>query len=393
MKTLYCSVHTKQEDFDLLFRKSNGKLENVAQKFHSLLSQGISMNLGVIIPVLSCPPANIGKLYAKTDTSKFYYIPVLKFPGLNYLLVWGYMLLFALFWNIGHLFSKRIVYISATTLLKFLPVYIISKLFFAKLVMITCDIPKMTFTQRISHKSTSFKDKIHSFFTDFVWRIASHFNYYVFLTEKMSDVINTHNRPYTVVEGFSDIRMNKEENRLEEKYDKNIIVYAGGIYEKYGVRMLADAVEEISSDNVELWLMGRGEMDAELQNGKYRHVKYLGSKINAEVLQIEKKATLLVNPRFSDEEYTHYSFPSKVMEYFSTGTLALITRLGGIPDEYFDYCETIESETVDGIKQAILKVLDMPKTERHAKGLRAKRFVMENKNNITQTKKILEMVN
>ena len=204
------------EDFDFLFRKTNGKLENVAQKFHSLLSQGISMNLGVTIPVLSCPPANIGKLYAKTDTSKFYYIPVLKFPGLNYLLVWGYMLFFALFWNIGHLFSKRIVYISATTLLKFLPVYIISKLFFAKLVMITCDIPKMTFTQRISHKSTSFKDKIHSFFTNFVWRIASHFNYYVFLTEKMSDVVNTHNRPYTVVEGFSDIRMNKEENRLEQ---------------------------------------------------------------------------------------------------------------------------------------------------------------------------------
>ena len=36
------------------------------------------------------------------------------------------------------------------------------------------------------------------------------------------------------------------------------------------------------------------------------------------IVKEEKKSTLLVNPRFTNEEYTKYSFPSKNMEYMAS---------------------------------------------------------------------------
>ena len=51
----------------------------------------------------------------------------------------------------------------------------------------------------------------------------------------------------------------------------------------------------------------------------------------------ELKATLLVNPRPTTEEFTIYSFPSKNMEYMASGTPLLTTKLPGMPEEYHQY--------------------------------------------------------
>lgn len=394
MKMLYCSVHMAGGDFERVFERNKFRMENVAQKFHALLCSGLSKKLCRQMTVLSCPPFGIAKLWSKDEFSVFYYVPILGVPLLKFLFIWFYMIVFSLFWNFSHVFSRRIIYISATSLLKFFPVYLLSKMLFAKVVLITCDIPSMTFSQRVTNRdaeNSHFKN-IHLAFTNLVWHIASHFDYYVFLTEKMNTLVNKHRRPYVVIEGFADITMEHVDNDLEEKYDKFVIVYAGGLYEKYGVKMLIDAVESIDLDDVELWLMGRGEMEPLLKESRYSHVRFLGSKINSEVVAIECRASLLINPRFSDAEYTFYSFPSKVIEYMSTGTYTLITKLGGIPEEYFTFCGTIDLEDVEGVKDAILQAYALPKGMRHQLGLRAKQFVMENKNNVKQAEKLLDML-
>ena len=110
------------------------------------------------------------------------------------------------------------------------------------------------------------------------------------------------------------------------------------------------------------------------------------------IIKKEIKATLLINPRFSNEEYTEYSFPSKIMEYMSTGTPVLTTKLKGIPEEYSKYLYYFEDETCQGMKNKLEEILSLNIDELNKKGKSAREFVLKNKNNIKQTKKIIELI-
>ena len=124
---------------------------------------------------------------------------------------------------------------------------------------------------------------------------------------------------------------------------------------------------------------------------KFPSIKYMGVKPNAEIVEEELKASLLVNPRHSTGEYTEYSFPSKNLEYMVSGTPVLTTELAGMPDEYKDYVFLIKDETSDGIAQDFRDILSQTPEELHAFGVRAKEFVLREKNNVIAAKKIMEL--
>ncbi|MGM9604483.1 MAG: glycosyltransferase, partial [Faecousia sp.] len=94
----------------------------------------------------------------------------------------------------------------------------------------------------------------------------------------------------------------------------------------------------------------------------------------------------------SDEEYVQYSFPSKTMEYMSTGTPVLTTALPCIPEEYHPHLYFIGEETPQGIAEALSRVLSHSDAELFAKGCQARRFVLEQRNNVVQAAKVLEML-
>ena len=62
---------------------------------------------------------------------------------------------------------------------------------------------------------------------------------------------------------------------------------------------------------------------------------------------------ILVNFRSPNEELTKYSFPSKILEYISSGSLVLSTRLLGIPDEYFSYIVPLDQADKEKVKAVI----------------------------------------
>ena len=127
-------------------------------------------------------------------------------------------------------------------------------------------------------------------------------------------------------------------------------------------------------------------------NSKDSRVIYKGVKPNEEVVSAELEATLLVNPRPTHEEFTKYSFPSKNVEYMVSGTPLLTTKLPGMPEEYHKYVYLFEEETTDGYAVAIRKTLGKPMNELLAKGMEAREWVLENKNNISQTARIIELI-
>ena len=114
--------------------------------------------------------------------------------------------------------------------------------------------------------------------------------------------------------------------------------------------------------------------------------------LSSYVVQLQKEVTLLVNPRPTGAEYTKYSFPSKNMEYMVSGTPVLTTNLPGMPIEYKKYVYLIDDESVEGLSEMLRTVLSKPREELLKKGVEAREFVLNNKNNIMQAQKVLEIL-
>ena len=70
-----------------------------------------------------------------------------------------------------------------------------------------------------------------------------------------------------------------------------------------------------------------------------------------EVKKFEDEATVLINPRKDNQEYVKYSFPSKNLEYLSTGNKTLCYKLSGIPNDYDQFLYYIDN--FNSLKDAI----------------------------------------
>ena len=80
------------------------------------------------------------------------------------------------------------------------------------------------------------------------------------------------------------------------------------------------------------------------------------------------------------------------MEYMSTGTPVLTTKLPGMPGEYHPHVYFIEEETAEGIAAALKQVFAHSEEELFRKGCAAREFVLEERNNVVQAAKILKML-
>ena len=118
-------------------------------------------------------------------------------------------------------------------------------------------------------------------------------------------------------------------------------------------------------------------------------IKYFGNRPNEEVIEYQKKAKILINPRFSSNEFTKYSFPSKLIEYMSSGTPVLTTRLLGIPDDYEDKMFYIDEETIYGLQNALLRCLNISQEDLNTFGINTRNYVIEEKNNFVQIKSLI----
>ena len=63
-----------------------------------------------------------------------------------------------------------------------------------------------------------------------------------------------------------------------------------------------------------------------------------------------------------------------------------------MPKEYHPYVYLLEDESKEGIAKKLTEILAQSDEELFQKGQRARRFVLEEKNNVIQAKKILDML-
>ena len=76
-----------------------------------------------------------------------------------------------------------------------------------------------------------------------------------------------------------------------------------------------------------------------------------------------------------------------------SGNPVLSCRIGGIPDEYFDYLVEMEDISPESIAQSIKSAAKMPAADRISLGQKGKDFILKEKNNFSQAKKIIDFIN
>lgn len=219
---------------------------------------------------------------------------------------------------------------------------------------------------------------------------------FVLLTKYMSERIDIGNKPWIVMEGVvnsKELKRNQNKNAVED--DKKVILYTGTLNKAYGITELLKAFKLIKDPSIYLWICGAGEAQGELEQltKSNSRVKYYGQVNRDYAVELQHKADILINPRNNREEYTKFSFPSKIMEYMLSGTPALIYKLPGIPDEYYEYLFTIEGDEPEDIAKSICKICSKSTDELIEFGDKARNFVLSEKNHIVQAQRIVDLIN
>lgn len=220
-------------------------------------------------------------------------------------------------------------------------------------------------------------------------RLQGDYNGYIYLTEAMRDIVAP-DKPYMVMEGIADTS-NMMSPDLTEKASNRAIMYAGMLHKKYGILNLVDAFQKLDLPDTELWLFGEGTAVEEIKARAAAdpRIRYFGSVSREQILQCERKATLLVNPRDPAEDFTKYSFPSKTIEYMLSGTPLVTTKLEGIPAAYFGYVFSSESNSVQDLADTMGKALQHSAEALSEIGKKAQEFIKREKNSAQQAKRIL----
>jgi len=385
---LYVSSTCSREKYTQYVESKGARVSQQAQKYNLLLAEGMVAN-GAKVRLISTRPINRyveKRLWMKGERESvngidFCYVPFINYPVFRNL----WVLLGVFFKTLFSPCSKRdtAVVCDALNIVASMAAQAAAALRGYKTVGIVTDVPghfsyaqKVTFTQKLN------------------LGVMRRFKSYLLLTAPMNQIVNPKNRPYIVLEGHADTQMEQVENAPENKSKARACLYAGSLMKIYGIANLVEGFVQANVPGTELHIYGDGDFASELKLLAQQHanIKFFGVAPNSRIVQAELAATLLVNPRPTNEDYTKYSFPSKNMEYMASGTPVLTTKLPGMPEEYYPYVYLLEDETAEGMAKALREILSKPAEELAQKGADAKRFVMEKKNNISQAKKLLDML-
>lgn len=388
MKVLLIGVFLN--DFELnrinLLTRSQDKPSVAAIKYTKLISEGFENVLGGNLTNLFLAPMGMFPItkkffWFKTVNQKSHYIPFINFFILKQFSISLYVFLFTLVWILKNRKHEDKLYIIFTSLYLPFLVGMIPIRFFGKtkIVSFVPDLPEFefTYTSNITFPKNLFLNTYIKLSKQLFFLI----DFYVFITEQMK--LKFENKPFMVIEGFVDFNARSSMANEFEKY--NAVMYSGALFEKFGLKILLEAFLD-ESLNFELWLFGDGDMVQEIKRMSEANprIKYFGYQQNITVLEFQKKAKLLINPRPSNNEFTHFSFPSKLMEYMVSGTPVLTTKLPGIPLSYFDKLFFINNESADGFKNSILDCMSLSQEELDYLGFKAQSFVQNEKNNFSQ---------
>lgn len=399
MNILYVSSLSSHRLVDIIQAKTDRDPGFAVQKFNRLIVKGLTTN-GVNVTVFSNPPVNsvVGVSWVsipkeEEDGITYHYAKYFNISIIKDICVVLNTLYKTIKWGL-HNRKQKIIICDALSISASLGALVAGKLLGIKILGVLTDMPGLMVPASSVSKKRN-KIAFGYIYSAINKPLLYSYTYYVFLTKQMNSVINKHNKPYIIMEGLCDNTILDARLDSSTKAEPKILMYAGGLHEKYGLKMLVEGFRKIDRDDIRLVIYGSGPFAKDLQviSQQDSRIEYRGVVSNDIVMKTEFESTLLINPRPTNEEFTKYSFPSKNIEYMASGTPLLTTKLPGMPTEYYPYVYLIDDESVDGCKNAIENILNNDMNDLTIKGVQARDYILLNKNNKVQTQRIINLIN
>lgn len=180
-------------------------------------------------------------------------------------------------------------------------------------------------------------------------------------------------------------------NIKNNKKNKNkIILYSGTIGGHAGLEILLKAFMKIKSDNVELWICGKGN-DKTIKSlfSLDKRIKFFGFLSKSKLIKVCSKADIYVNPR--PVTLNQYNFPSKLLFYLNFKKPIISTKCGLNP-KYNKIIYFLKNDKIESLKKKIEELLLIDKKKLI---LLEKKIQIFNNNNSwqLQTKKFINWLN
>ena len=258
-------------------------------------------------------------------------------------------------------------------------------------------VPDLPLFMRTGSKTSAFIQWIKEIDSRFLRYGSSFFDGATFICSSMRLQLPALARNSLVIDGIVDDAI--EEHQLEslESCDdlrgKKIILYTGQLVESYGVKLLLGAIANLPND-YEVWIAGAGELRGEVERAavKDSRLKYLGLLSPNQVGLAYARATLLINPRLLDSEFVRFSFPSKLLEYLTSGVPVLSSRLPSMEDDLIPFLSFIDELTAAGVANAIQAVCSENYTDAVRTALDARSYVYESRSANNQVAKLISIM-
>ncbi|RCW28878.1 glycosyltransferase [Pseudidiomarina tainanensis] len=174
------------------------------------------------------------------------------------------------------------------------------------------------------------------------------------LTECLAvDFSQANSTKYLILNGFApDVKCSAKIRNST----KLTIVHIGSLMERYGLKLLIDAFDELRLEDVELVFYGVGDVIPYLEKiiEKNSAIKYNGFLNPDQVTHVLNQADFLINCRDPNADLVKYSFPSKMLEYLASGTPIITTLLPSFSRDIDRSVILINGYDKESIKEAIL---------------------------------------
>lgn len=252
-----------------------------------------------------------------------------------------------------------------------------------KTILIVPDLPQY---MNLDQKKSRAYELLKSIDISLMKKLLKKIDGFIFLTKYMDKELNKNKKPSLIVESVIN-----EEDVYYDDIKSNSIVYTGTLNYKYGINHLLNAFSNIKRNDISLIICGDGEAKIDIQKmvEKDKRIIFKGLLPKNEIVNLQRNAKILINPRKNNDEYTKYSFPSKLTEYLVSGTPIICYKLDGIPNEYekiLNYCDYL------GLEETIRSMIDYDEVYLSNYHNRLRHFIKEQKSTLIYNKKINEFL-
>ena len=172
------------------------------------------------------------------------------------------------------------------------------------------------------------------------------------------------------------------------------IVYTGKLTQSYGLDLLLNAFKQANRSNWRLLISGWGEMgdairDFALNN---QQVEYLGLLSSQDLAELYQRADVFVNPKLTLTATAGLAFPSKIVEYLSTGKPVISTNLPIFDHGFRQHLIIAQSDSPEELIKCLDHVMSWDDQQRESWRLQTLQYVNEELSPVIQGGRIRHFV-